>query len=229
MRESASFRPASGPVLGAALAAVILSTTGCPSAQSVQDARAAPALRRALQAGDERPVPPGTGVRTTVDVQYYDIAGRSERDLLIAMQRSGPQWAGRRFFGLTNTALQYGYRHAVEPRTCWPVDVSILVEVTVTLPRWESPHGTPYALDRDWRAFERALRRHEDGHGRLAEQEAAALDRELGGLRAATCVELDAYANQLADDVRARFAAQHEAYDRQTEHGRSQGAAWPRE
>jgi predicted secreted Zn-dependent protease len=174
-------------------------------------------------------VPPGTGVRTTVDVHYYDVAGRSERDLLVAMQRSGPQWAGRRFFGLTNTALQYGYRHATDARSCRPLEVSILVEVTVTLPRWDRPAGTPYALDRDWRGFERALRGHEDGHRRLAEQEAATLDRELGVLRAPTCADLDAAANRLADAVRARFAARHHAYDRETEHGRSQGAAWPRD
>ncbi len=227
MRESANFRAASGVLPGAALLVLLVPFAGCPSAQPLPHARAQSVARAGGQPA--RPVPPGTGVRTTVNVRYYDVAGRSEGDLLVSMQRGGPQWAGRRFFGLTNTALQYGYRHERGDRSCRPLDVSILVEVTVTLPRWDRPAGTPYTLDRDWRTFARALRQHEDGHRVLAEREAAALDGELGILRAATCAEVDTYANHLADEVRARFAAQHEAYDGQTEHGRSQGAAWPRD
>jgi predicted secreted Zn-dependent protease len=145
------------------------------------------------------------------------------------MQRLGPAWGERRFFGLTNTALEYGYRHTFGPGWCRVRDPSVLAEVLVTLPRWEHPQGTPYALERDWRNFERALAGHENGHVRFAEQEANELFRELSGLRASDCAAVDRDAGVVATNIRARYAAQHVDYDRRTDHGRSQGAAWPRE
>jgi predicted secreted Zn-dependent protease len=157
------------------------------------------------------------------------VAGRSQADLLAAMQRWGPVWEGRRFFGLTNTELRYAYRHVSGGGRCHPDRVVVTLNVAVTLPRWGIPRGTPYALERDWRHFERALRGHEDGHRRLAEEEAAALRRVLIALRAPACDGLDAEAGQAARALRARYADAHREYDRRTDHGRAQGAAWPRD
>ena len=220
MRDSARLRIATALALRAVLAAAPLPLTGCPAAQPVNEAQAA---------AGRRVTPPGTGVRTTLEVVYYDIEGRSEQDLLVAMREGGPQWRGRRFFGLTNTTLQYGYRHAHDGERCRPHDPSVLVAVTVTLPRWRKPPNAPYALDREWRSFERSLREHEDGHRVLAEQEGATLHLELDRLRAPNCAALDDAAGRLADAVRTQFGGRHREYDERTEHGRSQGASWPAE
>jgi len=219
MRDSARLRIAPVPAPFLALVAALLPLTGCPGAHPVQDARGATVGASSA----------GTGVRTTVEVRYYDVDGRSVQDILAAMHRDGPQWQGRRFFGLTNTTLQYGYRHAYDGERCAPFQQAVLVEVVVMLPRWRTPRNTPYDLERDWRAFDRALRQHEDGHRRLAEDEGATLDLELGRLRAPNCAALDTAAATLADAVRAHYGAEHASYDRHTEHGRSQGASWPRE
>jgi predicted secreted Zn-dependent protease len=225
MRDTARHRFASGLALGAALAAASIPLAGCPGVPPVPEALAAPA-----RSGMPSPTAePGTGVRIDVQREYYEIAGRSEGDLLVAMQRLGPAWGERRFFGLTNTALEYGYRHTVGSGWCAIRDASVLAEVRVTLPLWRHPQGTPYALERDWRNFERALAGHEEGHVRLAQQEANLLFVRLERLSARDCSALDRDAGLLASEIRSTFAARHADYDLRTDHGRSQGAAWPRE
>ena len=93
MRDSARLRIAIAVVLRAALAAAPFPLTGCPAGQPVVDARAAETPRAS---------PPGTGVRTTVEVRYYEVAGRSE--LVLA---SGSPAAG---FRMSNTANGQGSR-----------------------------------------------------------------------------------------------------------------------
>lgn len=227
MRVPGPLRLANACALRLALATVVLSTSGCPAAQPAPVPEAA--ARTPPRPPVRNPTWTGAGVRRTLDVHYYEVAGRSVQDLLVAMQRLGPESDGRRYFGLTTTALQYAYGHRTDARGCRPDHVVLLLNVTTALPRWGIAPGTPYELERDWRHFERALRTHEDGHRRLAEEEAAALHRALTSLIGATCEEVDARARALAATTRARYAAVHGAYDEQTGHGRSQGAAWPRE
>lgn len=169
------------------------------------------------------------GVRLALTTRYYDVSGRSAGDLLAAMQRLGPRQGSEAFFGLTNSELEYTYRYASVRGRCRTQNVVVTVGLTLTLPRWTIPRGTPYALERDWRRFERALRTHEDGHRRLAEDEAAALHRALATLSAPTCAALDTAARQQAESVRARYGTTHRTYDARTQHGRTQGAVWPQE
>jgi predicted secreted Zn-dependent protease len=233
MRESVRHRFASSPARYAALGAALVSLTGCPGASPLQDAHATPAALHSASRGTAgagaQTATPGYGVRVDVQVHYYDVAGRSVADLLAAMQRLGPAWGERRFFGLTNTALEYGYRHVYGSGWCSVREPSVLAEVRVTLPRWRHPQGTPYALERDWRAFERALTSHEEGHVRLAREEASTLYRQISVLRAHDCAAIDRDAGLISSELRNRFALRHAEYDRRTDHGRSQGAAWPRE
>lgn len=167
------------------------------------------------------------GTRVGVDVRYYEVAGRSEADLLRAMLRQGPSWEGRRFFGLTTSEVRFSYVRVPGPPVCALRDIVVEARVTITLPRWVPPAGTPYALERDWRHFERALRDHEDIHRRLIEEEAEMLRRMLLALRAPSCEAMDAEARRTAEVVRDRYVARHHAYDERTGHGRTQGANWP--
>jgi predicted secreted Zn-dependent protease len=171
----------------------------------------------------------GDGVRLAVSVRPYEVTGRSAQDLLAAMQERGPRHGDRSFFGLTTSELRYAYRYGTRGGRCSADEVAVTVNLTVTLPQWTPPRGTPYALEREWRVFERALRGHEDDHRRIAEEEAATILRALGALRAPTCEALDAEARRQAEDIRARYAVVHQDFDRRTSHGRTQGAVWPRE
>lgn len=166
-------------------------------------------------------------VHSDVRVQYYDIQGRSANDLLQGMLRGGPEWQGRRYFGLTNTEVRYSYTRVPTTTGCDLTDIEVRLAITITLPRWQPFSGTPYHLERAWHQFDRALQHHEAGHQRLAEEEGEMIRRTLVGMRTPTCEEMDAEAQQQVERVRATYNSLHRGYDSRTEHGRSQGAIWP--
>jgi predicted secreted Zn-dependent protease len=171
---------------------------------------------------------PSNGVvQTTVQHRYYEVQGLSEADLLHAMLQEGPEWEGRRFFGLTTSDVRYSYWKTPTDTGCDLADIVVTTAVTITLPRWQPPRGTPYALERKWRQFERALRYHEDGHRRLLEEEADQIRLALATLRRPTCDGMDAEAHAAVQRVRAGYGTRHRGYDGHTDHGRTQGAQWP--
>jgi predicted secreted Zn-dependent protease len=165
--------------------------------------------------------------RPSVQYFYYNVQGRSEADLLQAMLQSGPEWEGRRFFGLTTSEVRYAYVKVLTATGCDLTEVVVTSNITVTLPRWRPQPGTPYALERAWRQFERALRHHEDGHRRMLEEEAEQIRLVLVGLRTPTCDAMDETARHQVERVRRGYADLHRGYDARTEHGRTQGAQWP--
>ena len=174
---------------------------------------------------------PGTNpgaVQRAFEVRNYDFRARSDQDILQAMLSRGPIWDGERYFGLTQSEVRYSYVKHESVTGCFLSGVSVQLKVTMTLPRWQPEPGVPYALERDWRQFERALRQHEEGHQRLAEEESEMIRRMLTTLRAPTCAGIDETARQQAGQIQASYAALNRNYDARTEHGRSQGATWPR-
>ncbi|MDX1439009.1 MAG: DUF922 domain-containing protein, partial [Rubricoccaceae bacterium] len=106
-------------------------------------------------------------------------------------------------------------------------DIQVYLEVTITLPLWEPMSGTPFDVERAWRSFDRALRRHELGHKQLAMQEAEMIRRSLVGLRTSSCDTIDEEARAISGRIRQTYQNLHHDYDRQTDHGRTQGATWP--
>lgn len=167
------------------------------------------------------------GVRTDVRHRYYAVQGRSEADLLEAMRRSGPEWEGRRFFGLTASEVRYAYGRAARATGCALADLVVTMTITVTLPQRQPEQGVPPELERDWHLFEHALRLHENGHRRLLEEEAEQIRLALAGTRAPSCDAIDAEARQAVEQVRRSYATRHTDYDARTEHGGTQGARWP--
>lgn len=161
------------------------------------------------------------------NVQYYEVHGRTERDILNGMMRHGPVWNGERYFGLTRTDVRYTYWKTPYATRCDLTDIQVYLEVTTTLPRWQARAGIPYQLERAWRTFDYSLRRHEQGHKQLAIEEAEMIKRTLAGLRTSSCDQIDAQARSQSSRIRATYQNMHEEYDRRTGHGRTQGATWP--
>ncbi len=170
----------------------------------------------------------GTGaVRLDDRVQYYDIEGRSESDLLRAMLRGAPLSEGTRYFGLTSTEVRYTFRTLTTSTSCNLTDVEVELRVLTTLPRWQPPSGTTYDVERKWRSFDRALQIHENGHKQFALEEADMIHRALRSLRTPSCSTIDDEARAITTRIRDTYLRRHLAYDARTDHGTTQGAVWP--
>ncbi len=170
----------------------------------------------------------GTGsVHFDDQVRYYDINGRTERDLLQGMMTRAPMSEGTRFFGLTSTEVRYTYRRAETSIGCDLSDVQVYLRVVTTLPRWQPYSGIPYELERRWRSFDRSLQIHENGHKQLALEEADMIRRALDSVRTPSCSTMDNEARNVATRIRDTYLRRHDAYDARTDHGSTQGAIWP--
>ncbi len=192
-----------------------------PEAVRPAEETAANAFPGGASSADESPV------FTIIDVNTYEVRGRNEREILASMRAGGPKTEGSDFFGLTETQLAYRYWKKQGEAECSLYQIRIDINVTITLPRWDAPSDTPYELRRDWRRFESALRRHEDGHREIAEWGAREVYDALANLRTPTCAGIDAAARTAAQRVREMGEERQHRFDQQNGHGRTQGAYWP--
>lgn len=180
------------------------------------------------------PVPPRAagggiegGVVVNVAEQHYTVSGTTEAEILHSMRAMGPQTGGSSFFGLTGSESSFQLQPKMEGESCVADDVRVELAVTITLPEWEAHGDVPYELQRDWSRFSTALKRHEDRHRQIAADGANATREALQSLRRATCQQVEADARQLARRIADETEAEHNRFDRETDHGRTQGAEWP--
>ena len=166
-------------------------------------------------------------VRTDLDVRTYAVRGQTVAQIHESMGAGGPSDAGTTYFGMTASETAVRYRTVEADGGCRLDAVEVDLALTMTLPDWSPDGPTDYALRRDWARFASALRRHEDGHRRRAEAGAQAVAAALAGVRAATCAEAEAEGQRRAREVQDRTAAGQQRYDDETDHGRTEGAAWP--
>ncbi|MDT0632147.1 DUF922 domain-containing protein [Rubrivirga sp. S365] len=211
--------------------------------------RAAPPLRPlalvaalALVAYAGRPAPPAAGsggaetpreppapptLRTRLDVRPYAVRGRSVAEVHRSMRAGGPTDHGTTYFGMTASDVVVRFRAVAGGAGCRLEAVEVDLDLTMTLPDWDPGGPVDYALRRDWARFTAALRRHEDGHRDRAVAGAEALADAFASVHAPTCPEADAEGRRRVREAYDRTAAEQERYDRETDHGRTEGAAWP--
>ena len=206
--------------------AALLSVLGLVTFASLPD-RAPLATGRGGAAGSVRTEPTAPTVRTDLDVRRYAVGGETAEAVHRSMGDGGPTLDGTTYFGMTASEIGVRFRTAEADDGCRLDAVEVDLDLTMTLPEWEPAGPTDYALRRDWARFESALRRHEDGHRDRAVAGAQAVADALAGVRAATCAEADAEGQRRVREAQDRTAAEQERYDDATDHGRTEGAAWP--
>lgn len=166
-------------------------------------------------------------VERHIETVYYDVEGTTVAELAEALQRLGPQTEGQRFYGLTQWQLNAEYQWVESSGGCAIENPVVRVAVTMTLPRWTPPRGTPGELVGAWNRFARALEQHEHEHRRLAEEAAEAIRWELATLRLPNCTHAESRAQQRVADIVQDYNRRNARYDEQTRHGITEGAVWP--
>ncbi len=157
----------------------------------------------------------------------YPVEGRTDAELARALDASAPRIDGRRFRGTTDWRVRWSYRYAPDRGGCAMTAVRVELDLTTTLPRWEAPPDPDPALAQRWSLYRQALAGHEAGHRAYAIRAASEVAEELRGLRARHCGGMTAAANALGRTIVARWRGENLRYDRDTAHGRTQGAGWP--
>ena len=161
-----------------------------------------------------------------VQVVYYDISGRTARDLLEQMQAKGPaDPSGSRFPAYTKWRVSWNFRYESTPGSCKLTELTASVEGTMTLPHWVDADNAPAPLAKEWRNFVAALRVHENGHYAHGEEAADEVQALAGSIQpAADCSDLTREIDDRAESVLDKYRALDAKYDRDTNHGEKQGA-----
>ncbi|HEY9664665.1 MAG TPA: DUF922 domain-containing protein [Allocoleopsis sp.] len=173
---------------------------------------------------------PNLIVETPV-IAPYTIRGSTAAELRAQMNQLGPlnQEEGKRFDASTTWDLDaqftFGGKRGV---SCQIRTVTVTVKTTFTLPQWTPPAGTPQALINRWNQHLAALQTHENGHKQLGIDAGTDFLNQLKALPAApSCAALQQAAAQKRDAVKAAFRQKHKDYDKNTNHGATQGAVFP--
>ena len=168
--------------------------------------------------------PPATGPLAGIpnlDVQYYEVSGRSVAEIRASINRQRPRDPN------DGQAVDAVNRWYISWR--WPGDgrggcdlarTELRFTATLRMPRLVNRAQTPRAVLARWNAYMVALARHEAGHLRHAWQN---MGQVLRAIRASTCGRANE-AGRAAVRILARWDVD---YDRQTRHGFTQGAHFP--
>lgn len=164
-------------------------------------------------------------VYSIIDVNTYDVEGTTEQEILRSLHERGPR--SGEFFGLMESEMAYRFWKTPSDTGCRLEQIRLDLHLVITLPRWVPPADAPYDLRRDWARFETALRRHEDDHRKIAERDARETYHALRSLRTPTCDTIEQEAQAITERLRIESDQRQQHFDRQTRHGRTQGAIWP--
>lgn len=160
---------------------------------------------------------------------YYDISGRSARELLDEMYEKGPLGPYSYSEALAQTQSYFSWDVDFEKRDgmCAAADINMSVDLTYTMPRWTDEAKGSRKLRKTWEKFLESLWIHERGHGEIDRRGANAILEHLAALPPQpTCEALQEQMKALSENIRKDvIEPAQRKYDKLTRDGQTQGAA----
>lgn len=118
---------------------------------------------------------------STVTTEHYTISGSTGQALLSAMDRNGPkQGYLARAMAQTRYTLGWDLRWDQSGSSCKLKRAVARLSISYRYPRPAGP--LPADLKRRWNVFMKAVRTHEEVHGRIAKQMANAAERSIANI-----------------------------------------------
>ncbi|MEM7214773.1 MAG: DUF922 domain-containing protein [Pseudomonadota bacterium] len=115
-------------------------------------------------------------------ITYYNVKGRTGREIFKSMIENGPQLGGRRGHALATTEYNYDVQNIdVEIRNgrCIPVELDVHLNVTYTYPRWVGNNAAKGTTQRAWKRFNKSVIWHEKQHVKIAMEYAKDYEKAL--------------------------------------------------
>lgn len=159
------------------------------------------------------------GIDVDDHVEYYDIRGKTLRDLRIDAHINGPVARDTTWFGLTHYQIHWTYSYYRQPTLCRLTNVKMMVDIIVTLPRWVDSTDVDPAAVYWWANSSEQVRSHEAHHVQLAVDGASEIRSLLMRSTSSDCTLLARSANEEAAVILRRVAEQQKDFDHQSRHG----------
>ncbi|HHN72565.1 MAG TPA: DUF922 domain-containing protein [Thermopetrobacter sp.] len=144
----------------------------------------------------------------------FPVRGQTPTAVVRDLLRSGPLVSGQHAFARTRMKATMEAEFRGVRGDCRVRRLRLRVSFRTLLPRAVSYRRFSPPLRREWRAFVKALRRHENKHQRIWKGCLQDADRRLRRMRASSCGSLDARVKAAFRRILGRCDARHEAFDR---------------
>lgn len=170
----------------------------------------------------------GLHAQTDAPTQYQ-IYGNTASELRTQIQHCAPGASGSsaaEYTGQTSYNLSWQYAVSVST-SCSAQDIKVGVHTATALPYWQPTGNATSGLAGRWQAFDASLRTHEQGHAVIDKAYAAKLLDDLNALGPVDCDSLTAAIRTIVNSDVAALNQANDTYDRQTDHGATQGAVLP--
>ncbi len=169
--------------------------------------------------------------KSATTLATYTVTGNTLTAISDSLEKNAmpdPHEPGSRYYARTNWFIQGEWFWKPTARGCEMDRGTVSIAITITLPALKTTAGLAPDLLKRWNSFVSNTSVHEQGHARLALQGARDYQRNLGNFPpAANC---DLLQNQLRDLYNRDFDAIDRVnveYDKDTQHGLTQGAVFP--
>jgi predicted secreted Zn-dependent protease len=161
----------------------------------------------------------------TFRIEHFEVRGSTARELRADLSRVGPVGeTGIRGDAYTEYRIAWRFSMTSDAGVCRAHGIEVDLDVRMMLPRWNPPRGAGAALVDTWNRFSAHLRKHEDGHHRIAKAAAQEVRRALrSSAQARDCRALEASLNARANEVLRRYRESQADFDRETDFGRASG------
>ena len=215
-----------------AAACLLLLTAACATTASSNSSDVRTVEPRLIEPGAqawETGSKPRVVLKQNLRKETYVVAGDNASDLRADLDRQRPPSPdGRRFDANVLWSLTWSFHFYPQPRACALADATVDLQMLVRLPVLATNAALSQAVRERWEDFALLLETHEAGHVDTYFEGARNLQDAFAEVQpAASCEELRAaLADMGASAIDAIRAADIE-YDRQTDHGRTQGATFP--
>ncbi|MFV9683479.1 DUF922 domain-containing protein [Pseudomonas sp. NY15367] len=169
-------------------------------------------------------MPAQAEVQERLQEQYYDLQVAPGESLSRAIDQTSPiRQNGQIFHAYTRWQVQWNFWWREQRDGRCQIDLTrTQLHATITLPRLD---GGDTQQRQRFQQYLSALREHELGHYRIGQAAAAEIDAALLTTpEYPSCAELQQQANRRANAVLQQHVERERNYDRETGHGRTQGA-----
>jgi predicted secreted Zn-dependent protease len=164
----------------------------------------------------------------TLRTNYYPVVGATFREVRQSMNAARPGGRAARTDAVTTWTIERHSKVESVSGECRLTSFRTETRIAITLPLWRRPTNAIPEVRSAWSNYFVALRQHEQGHVDRALAAAAKLHAHIPTLSPdSDCDRLRLRIKVAADRIIAEHRQQEQDYDRQTEHGRKDGARFP--
>jgi predicted secreted Zn-dependent protease len=161
--------------------------------------------------------------------EYYEVCGYCEEELHCDLKKKCVTWTdGRKYDSLTSWDIKWDREYDQTSKTCAVNSFRPIINFTFRYPKWNRTDDAPKSLTEKWDRYLKNLIAHESGHRNMVIEEVNDLSRTVAQLPPApTCDDLDNNVRTLFRKSMNKIKDDQREYDENTNHGTTQGAAFP--